>query len=120
MMLKIYRNITVYLADVFSNDEINRRRRTLIFFLVIVFILMCLSYFSLLIQTIFNVVEHQDLENSIPKFNVELQQKKFELISLRSDLNLDEAESMGLVVLEDVSVEYITRDPIGFRGLDSF
>ena len=120
MILKIYSNITRYLADIFSKEEMNRSRRTLIVFLAMVFFMMCISYFSLLVQTIFNVVEHQDLESSIPKFNAELQQKKFEHISLRSDLNLDEAESMGLVVLEDGSVEYITRDSIGFRVGEGF
>ncbi len=77
---------------------------------------MCVAYFSLLIQTIFNGVAHQDLENEIPRVNANLQEKKFEYIYIRNSLNKDKAEELGLVVLNNESIEYITRDPVGFRG----
>ncbi len=79
---------------------------------------MCITYFSLLVQTVFSGVAHQELENEIPKANAQLQEKRFEYIYLRNSLNKDKAEELGLVVLNNESIEYITRDPVGFRGGD--
>ncbi|MGM0482686.1 MAG: hypothetical protein ACQEP6_02370 [Patescibacteria group bacterium] len=117
MATKISNNIIIFAVRLFGKERY-AGRKVMIMFLSAFFLFLCVAYFSLLIQTIFNVVEHQDIEAEIPKFNAELQQKKFEYISLRNDVDKEEAEKMGLVALEDDSVEYITRNSIGFQTED--
>lgn len=117
MATKISNKIIMFIFRLFDKKECIERK-VLVVFLTVFFIFLCVAYFSLLIQTIFNVVEYRDLESEIPKFNAELQQKKFEYISLRNNMNKEEALNMGLVVLEDGSVEYITRNSIGFQTED--
>lgn len=107
-------NIKNLFVRLFVQDSFEARRPA-IFFLFAVFILMCFMYFYLLFNTIFNAVTHQSLEKQIPRFNADLQEKRFEYISLRNNLNKDKAEELGLIVLNDESIEYITRDSIGFH-----
>lgn len=96
------------------NIALNGKIKTGINFLLLVFLILSLTYFYFLIQTIFNVVSGQELEAEVPRFNSFLQEKKFEYIYLKNGLNEEKAEEYGLIALDDSSIEYITRDSIGF------
>lgn len=114
MTVKTAQNKKNLFVRLFMQDSYEARKP--VFFLVFgVFILMCIIYFSLLFNTIFNAVTHQSLEKQIPRANADLQEKRFEYIALRNNLNKDKATELGLIVLNDESIEYITRDSVGFH-----
>lgn len=114
MPVKIAKNIKNLFVRLFMQESFEARKPVFILALG-VFLLMCLIYVSLLFNTIFNAVTHQDLEKQIPRANADLQEKRFEYISLRNNLDRDKVSELGLIVLNDESIEYITRDPVGFR-----
>lgn len=116
-MAKICKKTTVWFFTLFKR-KCESERKPVVIFMAVMFLLMCLIYSFFLTETISNVVVHQNLEKEIPRVNAVLQEKKFEYITLRNSLAEEGADDLGLVVLDDSSIEYITRDPIGFYGGD--
>ena len=116
-MARICKKTSVWFFTLFKRNS-EAERRPVIFFMIFLFLLMCFVYLFLLTETVSNVVAQQDLEMEIPRENAKLQEKKFEYIYLRNSLGREDSDDLGLVVLNDSSIEYITRDPIGFYGGD--
>ncbi len=116
MVAIIFKKTKTYIIDLIKPESVEQRR-PLVVLMTAILLILAVTYFYLLTQTIFNAVAHQSLENQIPRANAQLQEKKFEHMFLRNSLNKDKAEEIGLVVLSEESIEYITRDPVGFRGV---
>ncbi len=113
MTKKMTKKINIWFFDLFKND-CEKKRKPVMIFMFSLFLFMCLLYSFFLTQTISNTVAYQEIESEIPKINAELQKKKFEYILIKNDLNREMAEDFNLVSLDNSSVEYITRDSIGF------
>ncbi|MFP4617130.1 MAG: hypothetical protein ACLFNR_03135 [Candidatus Paceibacterota bacterium] len=94
----------------------HKERKKAVIFLAVVFLGLSFVYFFLLVQTVFNTVAHQDIDSEIPRINASLQKTKFKYISIRNDLDEDKIDALGLVALDEGSIEYISREPVGFRG----
>lgn len=66
-----------------------------------------ISYAYLVNQTILNIVERENVEESIITLSSDISEMEFEYISLKNDINLAYAHSIGFV--DVVNVKFASR-----------
>ncbi|MEX0672579.1 MAG: hypothetical protein WDZ82_01515 [Candidatus Paceibacterota bacterium] len=71
-------------------------------------------YFYAINQTVYNVVERQDLQQELALLSSEIGSLEFEYIHQKNDIDLEKAKELGFV--EEDRVTYITRPALGQAG----
>lgn len=77
--------------------NINCLERKVFWSLAVLLVFSSIMYAYLVNQTILNIVERENLEGDIITLNSNISELEFDYISLKNDINLDYAHSIGFV-----------------------